>query len=207
MTPAARPTLLIASTNAGKLREYDQLLADLPFTLINLKTLGLDGLEVDEPYLTFAENAVHKARTYARASGLLTLADDSGLIIDALDGRPGVHSARYAPTAEARIARVLHELEDIPDDRRTARFVCVIAVADPRDDSVIQAEGRVEGRIARIPGTGTTGFGYDPIFIPAGYSVPMSDVTPEIKNAIDHRGSAARAIRPQLIARFAADRW
>lgn len=205
MTVGSLPTLLIASTNPGKLREYDQLLADLPFRLVDLKTIGLTALEVDEPYTTFAENALHKARAYARASGLLTLADDSGLVIDALNGRPGVQSARYAPTAEARIARVLGELEDVPDDQRTARFICAIAVVDPHDDSAIQAEGRVEGRIARVPGTGTTGFGYDPIFIPQGYSVPMSDVAPEIKNAIDHRGSAARAIRPQLIARFGPD--
>lgn len=198
----SKPTLLIASTNPGKLREYAEIFADLPFTVVNLGAIGLGDLDVEEPYDTFDENAVHKARAYARASGLLTLADDSGLVIDALDGRPGVYSARYAPTPAERIARVLHELDGVPDEQRTARFVCVIAIADPTDDSVIQAEGRVEGRIAHMPGTGTTGFGYDPIFVPDGYAVPMSDVTLAIKNAIDHRGNAARAIRPQLVQRY-----
>lgn len=196
-----RPTLLVATTNPGKIREYAELLADLPYTVCNLADVGLADMDVDEPYDTFSENAVHKARAYALASGLLTLADDSGLVIDALDGRPGVYSARYAPTAPERIARVLKELDGIPDERRTARFLCVIAIADPAAGTTETAEGRVEGRIGHVPGTGMTGFGYDPIFIPHGYDVPMSDVSLAVKAAIDHRGDATRAIRPYLLAR------
>lgn len=195
----AKTRLLIASTNAGKLGEYAEIFADLPLQLVNLAAIGLDGMDVEEPYDTFDENAAHKARVYALESGLLTLADDSGLVVDALDGRPGVYSARYAPTAPERIAKLLTELNGVPDARRTARFVCVIAVVDPAAGTTRLAEGRVEGRIAHAPGTGKNGFGYDPVFIPDGYDVPLSDVSMAVKSSIDHRGNAARAIRPYLL--------
>lgn len=192
--------LLVATTNQGKLKEYRQLFAPLPeVKLYSLSDVGLGTMDVDEPYHTFIENARHKAMSYALESKRLTLADDSGLVVDALDGRPGVFSARYAPTAPERIAKLLGELDGVPAEKRTARFVCVTAVADPESGYVEVTEGVVEGQIAFEPGEGTTGFGYDPIFIPQGYDVPMSDVTPEIKNAIDHRGKAARAMLPYLL--------
>lgn len=193
--------LLIASTNPGKIVEYRALFDGLPMQLLSLRDVGLGDVDIEEPYDTFIENARHKALSYARMANRLTLADDSGLCVDALDGRPGVYSARYAPTAPERIIKLLGELQNVPDERRSARFVCVIAVADPQTETAETAEGTVEGRIAHQPGSGKTGFGYDPIFIPAGYNVPMSDVSPETKNAIDHRGNAARAILPYLLAR------
>lgn len=194
--------LLIASTNPGKIIEYRALFENAPLRLLSLSDVGLGDVDVEEPFETFIENARHKALSYARMAKRLTLADDSGLCVDALDGRPGVFSARYAPTAPERIQKLLGELQGILDERRTARFVCVIAVADPHAGTVEIAEGTVEGRIAHQPGQGTTGFGYDPIFIPEGYGVPMSDVSPETKNAIDHRGQAARAILPYLLSRM-----
>jgi len=187
--------LLIGTTNKGKLREYEAMLSVLAadgVRLTSLRDVELDSLELDEPYATFAENARHKAAWYARRSGLIALADDSGLVVDALDGRPGVYSARYAAGTDAdRIAKLLRELEGVPDERRTARFVCAIAVVDPGGGRAVEAEGVVEGRIAHEP-TGTGGFGYDPIFIPAGSAVSLSALGDE-KHAISHRGRAARA--------------
>ncbi|MBE0690857.1 MAG: non-canonical purine NTP pyrophosphatase, partial [Anaerolineae bacterium] len=123
--------LLIASTNPGKIREYGQMFGDLDLETLGLRAVGLETLVVDEPFATFEENAIHKAKTYARASGLTTLADDSGLEVDALDGRPGVYTARYAGDGASdkdRYTKLLAELRGVPDERRAARFVCVIAV-------------------------------------------------------------------------------
>src|SRR3990172_7725250 len=153
--------LLVATTNPGKLAEYQALLHDVPLAILGLRQAGID-LEVAESGATFEENALIKARAYATASGWLTLADDSGLCVDALNGRPGVFSARYAQGDRARIGRMLGEMRDVPDDRRSARFVCVIALAWP-DREAITFEGRCEGRIAHQP-SGSNGFGFDPIF-------------------------------------------
>lgn len=188
-------TLLIGTTNKGKLREFEAILGVLAVdgvTLASLRDVGLDSLELEEPYATFAGNARHKAGWYAQKTGLIALADDSGLVVDALDGRPGVYSARYAPGTDAdRIAKLLGELDGVPDERRTARFVCAVAVVDPEGERAIEAEGVVEGRIAHEP-TGTGGFGYDPIFIPEGSAISLSAMGEE-KHAISHRGRAARA--------------
>lgn len=188
-------TLLIGTTNKGKLREFEAILGELTadgVTLTNLRDVGLDSLELDEPYATFADNARHKAVWYARETGLIALADDSGLVVDALDGRPGVYSARYAPGSDAdRIRKLLGELEGVPDEKRTARFVCALAVVDPASGRAVEAKGVVEGRIAHEP-TGTGGFGYDPIFIPEGSAISLSAMGEE-KHAISHRGRAARA--------------
>ncbi len=188
-------TLLIGTTNQGKLREFEAILGILSadgVTLANLRDVGLDSLELDEPYATFADNARHKAAWYARQTGLIALADDSGLLVDALDGRPGVYSARYAPGTDAdRCTKLLAELTGVPDERRTARFVCAVAVVDPASGRTVEAQGVVEGRIAHQP-TGTSGFGFDPIFIPHGSAVSLSAMG-EDKHAISHRGRAARA--------------
>lgn len=191
--------LLIGTSNPGKLREYADLLSPLPMRLLNLRDAGLEGVDIEEPFDTFEGNARHKAAIYAERTGLLTLADDSGLVVDALDGRPGVYSARYGPTARERYMKLLDELQGVVDEQRTARFVCVVAVADPRTGYVETARGTVEGRIAHVPGTGQNGFGYDPVFIPDGYDVPLSDLPMQVKNAIDHRGNAVRAILPYLL--------
>lgn len=193
--------LLIGTTNPGKLREYAALLDTLPLRLLSLRDVGLHSVDVEEPFTTFEANARHKAAEYARMSGLLALADDTGLVIDALNGAPGVYSARYAgpgATDRDRYLRILRELANVPDPRRTARFVCVVAVV--RADGAISetARGAVEGRIGHAPGAGREGFGYDAIFIPAGDHRPLSDIPFAEKNDLSHRGEAVRALLPAL---------
>ncbi|MFN3979311.1 MAG: XTP/dITP diphosphatase [Caldilinea sp.] len=197
----SRTTLLVATHNVGKAREYMQLLADLPVVITWLDQVGIRE-SVDETGATFTENALLKARYYAEVSKLLTWADDSGLEVDALGGRPGVLSARYGGknvTDQERCMALLHELEDVPDEARTARFRCVIAVATP-DGQAWTAEGVVEGLILRAP-RGDNGFGYDPIFLTSQYQKSMAELPPEIKNQVSHRAMAAREAR-LLLARL-----
>jgi XTP/dITP diphosphohydrolase len=187
-------TVLIATTNRDKLREIRRTLDGAPVALV-----GLDGLppieEPEETGATFAENARLKARHYAAASGLLTVAEDSGLEIDALDGEPGVRSARFLrPDASypERFAAIARRLRAVPDDRRTARFVCAVAVARG-NDVVFEALGTVEGRILDTP-RGTAGFGYDPVFYYPPYGRTLAEVTEEEKLRIAHRGVAFRKL-------------
>ena len=194
--------LLIATSNAGKAREFKSLLAGLPFRLVTLSDEGID-LVVEEPGETYAENATGKAVAYSRASGLLTLADDSGLEIDALGGRPGVRSARYAGTGASfaeKIDRLLGELQDVPAERRTARFRCAIAIAEP-GGRVHLVEGTCDGLIAQEPRrVGQRGFGFDPIFYLPDYRQTMAEIPPAVKNRISHRARAAAKARPLLWA-------
>ncbi|MGB3903476.1 MAG: XTP/dITP diphosphatase [Anaerolineae bacterium] len=190
--------LLVATRNPGKLKEYEQLLAGLPVTLTYLTPEGITD-EVEETGESFADNAVRKAEEYARISGLLTLADDSGLEVDALDGEPGVQSARYAgPGAsdEDRYQLLLERMRDVPWEERGARFRCVIAVAEP-EGGVWTTEGKCEGVIALAP-KGEHGFGYDPVFYLPDQEKTMAQLAPEVKNRISHRARAAREIRPIL---------
>lgn len=192
-------TALLATSNLGKLREYEPLLDGLPVRWTLLSDLELD-LEVEETGTTFEENARLKAVTYAQASGLPTLADDSGLEVDALDGAPGVRSARYAgPSAsdEDRYRLLLHNLEGVPDDQRMARFVCVAAMALP-SGPIATALGTVEGRITREP-RGAGGFGYDPVFWVAEKGRTMAQLEQDEKNRISHRGRAVTALRPEIV--------
>jgi XTP/dITP diphosphohydrolase len=192
--------LLIATNNPGKVREYKELLADLPVEITFPAHEGLV-LEVKESGETFKENAQLKAIAYARASGLLTLADDSGLEVDALGGEPGVRSARYAgPQANDidRYRKLLAALAAVPQEQRTARFRCVVAVAQP-DGTTYTATGTCEGEIGFAP-RGEHGFGYDPIFILAGGSgQTMAELAPDVKNRTSHRARATEAIRPILV--------
>ena len=193
-----RQKLLLATNNQGKLREYRTLLGNLPVDIITLKEAGITQA-VDETASTIPENAVLKATEYARMTGLLTLADDSGLEVDALNGEPGVKSARYAGEHASDIERnelLLKNMAKVPDGKRQARFRCVIAIAGP-GLPVQTAEGTCEGRIAR-ESKGRTGFGYDPIFIVEGMSRHMAEMTMEEKNAISHRGKAAAKARKIL---------
>lgn len=193
--------LLIATSNPGKLREYAALLDDLPTPLVSLRDLNLHTLNVDEPFETFAENALHKAAVYARESGLLALADDTGLMVDALDGRPGVYSARYGgegATDADRYLKILREMAAVPEGERSARFVCVVAVVSPDGAIRESAQGTVEGRIGLAPGAGHKGFGYDSIFIPQGYDLPFSDILLAEKNQLSHRAHAVQALLPAL---------
>ena len=190
--------LLVATRNPGKLKEYEQLLASLPLTLTYLTPEGITD-EVEETGETFADNAIHKAEEYARISGLLTLADDSGLEVDALDGEPGVHSARYAgprATDEDRYQVLLERMRDVPWEERGARFRCVIAVAEP-EGGVWTTEGKCEGVIALAP-KGEHGFGYDPVFHLPDQEKTMAQLAPEVKNRMSHRAKAAQEIRPIL---------
>ena len=195
--------LLIATNNPGKLKEYRHLLCDLPLELITLREEGID-FEPEETGATFEENAVLKANAFAERSGLLTLADDSGLEIDALDGAPGVHSARYSGTRRGedvqRYQLVLRQLEGVPWAERTARFRCVVAVAAPGGRAET-AEGVVEGIIAFEP-RGEYGFGYDPIFYIPEFDCTLAQLPPETKNRISHRARAVQAARP-IVERLA----
>lgn len=192
------PRLLIATTNPGKLREARAVLAEL---CVHLFTLT-DGPPVAQPVEdaeTFEENAVIKALHYARLTGCWALADDSGLEVDALDGRPGVFSARYAgegcSPAENNV-KLVAELAAVEADRRTARFRCAIALATPRG-IVATAAGAVDGMIVDRA-RGANGFGYDPHFLVPSLGKTMAELSPEQKNGISHRGQALRAILPAI---------
>jgi XTP/dITP diphosphohydrolase len=191
--------LLVASTNPGKLQELREMMADLPIKWLSLADMGLDQMDVEETGDTFEANALIKARAYCAASGLPTLADDSGIVVDALNGEPGIHSARYAPTSEERNVKLLQMLEGVPDERRTARFVCVVALVTP-DQITVTAEGRVEGHVGTEP-RGTNGFGYDPIFV-LDNGLTTAELAPAEKNAISHRGRALAQIHPILRCLF-----
>lgn len=193
--------LLIATHNLGKLREYRDLLADLSLDVVNLDEVNID-FDVDESGTTFAENAILKARTYADAAGLWTWADDSGLEVDALDGRPGVYSARYAgPNAsdEDRYRKLIADLQQAPDRPRSARFRCVVALATP-DGRVETAAGAIEGLIIDMP-RGNHGFGYDPVFFIPEYGSTMAELPAAVKNRISHRGIASVSAK-ELLSRM-----
>jgi XTP/dITP diphosphohydrolase len=187
--------IVLASSNPGKLRELAALLAPLRVQLISQGELGIAAPE--ETGTTFRENALLKARAAARQSGLPALADDSGLEVDALGGRPGVRSARYAGAAasdSANLERLLRELEAVPAGARRARYQCVIAcVRSAEDAQPLIATGTWEGHIARVP-AGSGGFGYDPLFVPAGETCTAAQLLPARKNALSHRAQALHAL-------------
>jgi len=192
--------LLIATRNRGKKREYARLLEGLEVELIALDDLGVTKT-IKEDGASYTENALLKARGYAAATGLLTLADDSGLEVDALDGAPGVLTARYAgegATDEHHYLLLLEQLKDVPHEHRTARFRCVVALAWP-DGRVEITEGVCEGRITREP-RGEHGFGYDPVFYVPEYGCTMAELPPEIKNRISHRARAA-TVASEILSR------
>jgi XTP/dITP diphosphohydrolase len=193
--------LLIATHNPGKVAEYQALLRDLPLAVTFLTELGITE-EVEENEDTFEANAILKARSYAAMSGMWTWADDSGLEIDVLDGRPGVHSARYAgpgATDREKYEKVLAELAQFPEASWTARFRCVVAIATP-GGKVNTRSGAVEGRITNHP-RGGNGFGYDPIFYLPDFGKTMAELHPEVKNNISHRAEAA-ALAKELLAKM-----
>lgn len=185
--------LLIATRNGGKVRELAELLRSAPVRLLDLQAVGIDS-DVEETGRTFTENANIKAMSYAREAKMMTVADDSGLVIDALGGAPGIMSARYAgPEASDadRIKKVLEELSGVPDRDRTARFVCAMSIADAVGNIVFDAEGVCEGRIINEP-TGSGGFGYDPIFVPDGLDRSFGELPAEVKAEISHRARVTR---------------
>jgi XTP/dITP diphosphohydrolase len=200
-----RHPLLIGSSNPGKLREYREILSGLDLELVAPEDLDPVPPEPAEDASTFTENATTKARSYALASGLQTVADDSGLEVFALRGAPGVRSRRFFgedAAAEERNARLLALMEGVTD--RSARFVCVTALASP-DGKVELFEGQVMGEIAERP-RGTGGFGYDPVFVIAGDGRTMAELEPAEKHRISHRGLAGAKLRTRLAAGTPSER-
>ena len=192
-------TLLVATRNTGKVAEYADLLGALDVVWLNLADTD-SVLEVVEDGRTFYDNALLKAVGYAADTGYLTLADDSGLEVDALDGDPGVHTARYggADLSHAeRYQKLLEALAGVPEAERTARFRCVIAVAAPDGRVFGSSSGVCEGRIALAP-RGEGGFGYDPVFYVPELDQTMAELPPEVKHQISHRGRALRRLEPLL---------
>ena len=195
-------TLVIATFNSHKLREIRAILPELPAAL---KALGdFPGAEpAVEDGATLGENALKKAVEAARFTGQWALADDTGLEVDALGGAPGVRSARYAgedADPARNNARLLSELAGLPPERRSARFACVVALASPAGETVT-ARGTLEGRIGLAP-RGGNGFGYDPLFVPAGGDRTLAEFSEAEKNAASHRGAALRGLLPELLARL-----
>jgi XTP/dITP diphosphohydrolase len=192
--PSAR--LLIATTSAGKLREWQALLGDLPLDLLSLVDAGID-FDVEETGTTFARNAVLKAEAYGRASQLLTLAEDSGLCVAALGGAPGVHSARWeGPDYVHKNALLIRLLAGKEGQARACRYACVVVLRQP-NGRMWHVRGEVRGQIARAP-AGSGGFGYDPIFFIPRLRRTLAQVAVDEKDRISHRGRAAGRIRPIL---------
>jgi XTP/dITP diphosphohydrolase len=196
--------LLIATSNPGKREEYEYLLASLNLPLVTPGGINLS-IHVDECGQSYAENARSKALAYCQASGLLTLADDSGLEVDALHGEPGLHSARYGgPDLDdrARFRLLLQQLDGVPWEERSARFRCVIVVAAP-GGVTYSSEGVCEGLIAFGP-KGEHGFGYDPVFCLPEHDCTMSELPPRVKNRVSHRARAVEKMLP-VLSRVVAD--
>jgi len=191
----ARPRVVLASGNAGKVREFNQLLAGAHIEVVPQSSFGVP--EAEETGLTFVENAILKARNAARHTGLPAVADDSGIEVDALNGAPGIYSARYAgPGAsdEENLYKLLAALEGLPDERRGARFQCVIAyLRHAEDPTPLICQGTWEGWILAAP-RGANGFGYDPVFYVPDEGVSSAELAPETKNRLSHRGQALRRL-------------
>ena len=184
--------LLLATTNQHKIDEYRAIFSAIPFQLLSLRDVQIE-TDVEETGSTFAENAELKALTYAKLSGLLSLADDSGLEIDALNGAPGIYSARFAgpnTSYTERFRLILEQLKAIPVEQRTARFRCAITIAEP-SGYYRTVEEKIEGIIAAKP-RGENGFGYDPIFYVPELGKTTAELSAEQKNGISHRGRAAQ---------------
>ncbi|MDP2648578.1 MAG: RdgB/HAM1 family non-canonical purine NTP pyrophosphatase [bacterium] len=193
--------LLIATSNQGKLREIREALGEIPFEMLTLADVE-SGEDVEETGATLEENAILKARTYGERTGKLTLAEDSGLEVNSLGGRPGVMTARYATGSdEDRYRKLLDEMKDAPDEKRGARFRAVAAVYDPKGGKVRTCEGEYRGKIAREP-RGAGGFGYDPIFFSDELQKMGAEMSAEEKNSVSHRGKAIAKAREILLNEF-----
>ena len=190
--------LIFATGNMDKLREIKEILAGLDVEILSMKEAGID-IDIVEDGKTFEENALIKARAVSKASGELALADDSGLVVDALGGEPGIYSARYMgedTSYDIKNMNIIERLDGVPDEKRTARFVCAMAAVFPdgTEKTFVKAmEGRIGYKIA-----GENGFGYDPIFYLPEYGKTSAEITAEEKNAISHRGQALRALAEYL---------
>jgi XTP/dITP diphosphohydrolase len=194
--------MLIATTNSGKRDEYQQIFSAYPVRCLTLADVGLGSMDVEETGQTFMENALLKANVYQKASGLLTLADDSGIAVDALNGAPGVYSARYAPTVAERNAKLIAALTGVPGPQRTARFICVMVIMTG-DGLTLIGEGRVEGSVG-YEERGQYGHGYDPVFVLPDQR-HLAELLPDEKNQISHRGRAIQRLLPYFPTLFSAE--
>lgn len=192
--------LLIATSNAGKLKEMRELLEDVPFKILTLADVEA-GEEVEETGETLGENAILKARVYGARTGKLTLAEDTGLEVDALGGAPGVRSARYGKDDSDRNAKLLKELADVPEEKRGAVFRTVAAIYDPERDLLRTTEGTCRGRILREP-RGNKSFGYGPLFYADELGKTLSEAEMEERNTVSHRGRAIAKAREILLEEF-----
>lgn len=193
--------ILIATQNKGKIKEYQRLFADVDIDFVGLADIGLGDMDVEENGTTFEENATLKAQAYANASNHWTLADDSGLCVDVLNGAPGVYSARYGGADldhAGKRQKMLGELATVPEEKRTAQFVCVIALARPDTDDVMLVRGECNGKITHQEFDEGNGFGYDPIFKPDGYDKTFGQMPAHMKNGLSHRAIAAEKALPLL---------
>ncbi len=189
--------VLLATRNKGKVREIKKILDGLSIKLLSLDDFKIN-TEVDETGSTFEENAVLKAAGYAKMAGILTIAEDSGLEVDALGGEPGVLSARYCPGEDKdRTDLVLKNLKGVPKEKRTARFRCVVAIYEPKSKTLKTCQGKMEGIITKAP-KGENGFGYDPIFCLPKFKKTNAELPMEEKNKISHRGKAFREAKKLL---------
>ena len=199
--------VVLASKNAHKLAEISKITENFGITLILQSELGLD-LDVEENGTTFEENSFIKAKAVMEATGLPALADDSGIAVDALNGEPGIYSARYGfddrLDDQGRMMLLLKNTEDVPDGSRQAQFVCVITMVTP-DGQVIQARGEVHGELLREP-VGNGGFGYDPIFYYPPLGKGFAELTAEQKNQVSHRGEALKLFNKKLTEAGYADK-
>ncbi|MDD3338624.1 MAG: XTP/dITP diphosphatase [Lachnospiraceae bacterium] len=190
--------VIFATGNAHKLQEIKEILVDLDWDIISMKEAGID-MEIIEDGKTFEENAIIKARTIMEATGKMVLADDSGLVIDYLNGEPGIYSARYMgedTSYHIKNKSLVDRLEGVPQEKRTARFVCAVAAIFP-DGQVLTTEGKFEGIIG-YEERGENGFGYDPIFFLPEYGCSSAELSREKKNELSHRGQALRMMRDKL---------
>ena len=191
--------VVLASSNPGKVREINELLADLALNVVPQSEYGVT--DAEETGLTFVENAILKARNAALHTGLPAIADDSGIEVDALNGAPGIYSARYAGTGagdRANLEKLLAELAGIPEEKRTARFQCLMVYLRHAHDPVpLICQGTWEGRILLVP-RGDNGFGYDPVFYVPTHDCSSAELPPEIKNTLSHRGQALRNLLAAL---------
>ncbi|SFR91148.1 XTP/dITP diphosphohydrolase [Dyella sp. OK004] len=191
--------IVLASSNRGKLAEFNHLFADSGFEVVTQGSLGVK--DAEETGLTFVENALLKARNAAQITGLPALGDDSGLCVDHLRGAPGLYSARYSGIhgdAAANNAKLLHEMDGVPTEQRDAFFICVLVLVQHADDPApLIAEGRWHGRVLTEQ-RGTQGFGYDPLFLPHGHTSSAAELEPAVKNHLSHRGQALAALHARL---------
>ena len=193
-----REKIVFATGNAGKMREIRMILADADVEVLSMKDAGIDP-DIVENGSTFAENALIKARACAKLTGMMALADDSGLVVDYLNGEPGIYSARYMgenTSYHIKNHNLIERLDGVPDEKRTARFVCAIAAVLP-DGTELVTEGTMEGRIG-YEEKGENGFGFDPVFYVPGYGLTSAQMDAEQKNAASHRGKALRKMKQTL---------